>query len=62
MLFTLHMEMRCNVIFHINQSLESNYVLDQPINEADATILALNTDLVKFDEDVTTYLRPEEHR
>ena len=62
MLFTLHMEIRCEVILRICGCLQSNYMLDQPITEPDAAILDLNSDLIKFDEDLITYLRPQEHK
>lgn len=61
-LFTLHMEIRCEVILQIIESLRGNYVLEQASNEPDQAVLNVNADLVGFDEDLITYLRPQEHR
>ena len=60
-LLTLQVEVRCQVIYHISDSLRSNYVLEQPVNDPDPAILALNAELVNFDEDVSTHLRELEH-
>ena len=56
------MEIRCEVILRICGCLQSNYMIDQPITEPDPAILDLNSDLIKFDEDLITHLRPQEHR
>ena len=61
-LFTLHMEIRCEVILQIIESLQGNYVLEQASNEPDQAVLNVNADLVGFDEDLITYMRPQEHR
>ncbi|KAI9826901.1 MAG: hypothetical protein M1832_005840 [Thelocarpon impressellum] len=61
-LLTLQVEARLQVIFNINASLRSNYVLEQAVNDPDPSILMLNAELVNFDEDVTAQLRESEHR
>jgi exocyst complex component 4 len=61
-LLTLHFEIRCHIIYHIEDMLKGVYLLEQPVNEPDSSVLAMNTDLVSFDEEITTNLCEEEHR
>lgn len=61
-LFTLHIDIRCGIIHMIERSLRGNYLLEQPASEADPSVLALNADLVSFDENITSYLREREHK
>lgn len=61
-LLTIHMEIRANIILNVTKSLRNNFLLEQRINEPDPDILNLNADLVSFDEVITTYLRPQEHK
>ncbi|KAI9791967.1 MAG: hypothetical protein M1816_003236 [Peltula sp. TS41687] len=61
-LLTIHMEIRANIILNVTKSLRNNYLLEQQINEPDPDLLTLNADLVTFDEVVSTYLRPQEHK
>ncbi|KAI9875177.1 MAG: hypothetical protein M1830_008789 [Pleopsidium flavum] len=56
-LFTLHIDIRCGIIHMIERCLHGNYQLEQPANDADGNVLALNADLVSFDENITSYLR-----
>ncbi|KAI9818501.1 MAG: hypothetical protein M1827_000560 [Pycnora praestabilis] len=60
-LFTLHMEIRCHVIYHIGHSLLGKYQLEQPVNNPEPSILGLNANLVNFDEIVTKHVRQQEH-
>jgi len=60
-LFTLHIDIRCGIIHMIERCLHGNYLLEQPANDADRNVLALNADLVSFDENITSYLREKEH-
>ena len=59
-LFTLHIDIRCGIIHMIERSLHGKYLLDQPTNEADPSVLSLNADLVSFDENISGYLRERE--
>lgn len=61
-LFTVHIDIRCGIIHMIERALGGEYLLDQPANEADPSILTLNADLVNFDENVADHLREREHR
>lgn len=45
----------------IDSLQNSNYVLEQAASEPDPAILNVNADLVRFDEDLLTFLRPQEH-
>ncbi len=60
-LFTLHFEIRCRVIDYVAHSFRGSYRLEQPINEPESNILALNANLVSYDECITRYLREQEH-
>lgn len=59
-LFTLHVDMRCGIIHMIERCLHGKYLLDQPTNEADSSVLSLNADLVSFDENISNYLQERE--
>ncbi|KAA6412065.1 MAG: hypothetical protein FRX48_04215 [Lasallia pustulata] len=61
-LYTLHTDIRCGVIHMITRVLHAHYLLDQPANDADPSVLALNADLVSFDDSILAYLPDEEHR
>ncbi|KAH0538600.1 hypothetical protein FGG08_004801 [Glutinoglossum americanum] len=61
-LLTLHFEIRCHIILHIEDAIKGGFLLQQPANEPDSSVLTLNTDLVGFDEEITNNLRDEEHR
>ncbi|KAI5803255.1 Sec8 exocyst complex component-specific domain-containing protein [Geopyxis carbonaria] len=60
-LFTLRAEARCRTIHYLEQCLSQGiYCFDNPVQAPDTSIVALNSDLVWFDEDVSTYLTPQE--
>ena len=61
-LYTLHTDIRCGVIHMITRVLHAHYLLDQPANDPDPSVLALNADLVSFDDKIIAYLPDEEHR
>ena len=46
----------------ITRTLNAPYLLDQPANEPDPSVLTLNADLVNFDDKLTMYLPDREHR
>ncbi|KAI9721523.1 MAG: hypothetical protein M1812_002285 [Candelaria pacifica] len=60
-LFTLHFEIRCRIIDSTAYSFRGNYQLEQSVNEPEPNILALNANLVSYDESITHYLREQEH-
>ena len=58
-LFTLRVETRCRVLYYLDKSMtEGNYCLGNLVSTPDANALALNTDIVWLDEDVS-YALPE---
>jgi exocyst complex component 4 len=91
-LFTLHIDIRCGIIFRLSQSLRgpnaessdgtipSNpqpprdssipdldleswpWVLPSPPTSASPLVLSLNSDLISFDENTSTYLGPHDRR
>ena len=60
-LLTLHLDIRCGVIHMLSKTLQSHYLLDQPATEPDGSVLALNADLLSFDDSLTNYLTETEH-
>ncbi|KAI9692028.1 MAG: hypothetical protein M1820_009603 [Bogoriella megaspora] len=54
---TLHLELRVHILAHLGRALGGTYQLNQPVNEPDTGILALNSDLNAFDEEFGQYLR-----
>ncbi|KZF19192.1 hypothetical protein L228DRAFT_254478 [Xylona heveae TC161] len=61
-LFTLHLEIRCQAIQKLSQVFQNTHKLEQAVNEADPTIIALNSNLVTFDETISTYVGKREHQ
>ncbi|POS85750.1 hypothetical protein EPUL_002966 [Erysiphe pulchra] len=63
-LLTLHMEVRCQTIFSIVTTFSpektASYLLEQPIKEPDSKILALNSDILCFDETIVKLLPQNE--
>ena len=60
-LYTLHAEARCRVIYYMDKCiLEGNYYLDGRVPTPDANVLILNNELVWFDEDVSNALPQRE--
>lgn len=49
---TLHLEVRCHVMYHINQCFQGAYRLDQLFNEPDAGVLKLNSELSDIDHEI----------
>ncbi|KAF2756063.1 hypothetical protein EJ05DRAFT_422492, partial [Pseudovirgaria hyperparasitica] len=58
---TLHFEMRCHVLHAVTASMRGSFALEQEVSEPDASIAALNSDLVGFDEDLGRTLPAESH-
>lgn len=62
-LLTLHLEIRCQIIQSLSVALSPDtapYLLEQVVNDPDPRILALNADLVSYDETATRFLRDKE--
>ncbi|KAL8963157.1 MAG: hypothetical protein Q9193_000543 [Seirophora villosa] len=60
-LFTLQVDIRCGIAHMIAQTLKAPYSLSYPTNNPDPSVLSLNSDLVSFDDTVSTCLPPREH-
>jgi exocyst complex component 4 len=56
----LHVEMRMHIVHFISRSMRRTFQLDQELNEADPEIVALNTDLAGFDEELATHLQDDQ--
>jgi exocyst complex component 4 len=52
----LHVEIRGHVYYYVNKSFSRTFHLEQEIHEPDPDIVALNSDLVRFDEELSTHL------
>ncbi len=62
-LLTLHLEVRCQIIQSLSVALSPDtapYLLEQVVNDPDPRILALNADLVSYDETISRFLRDKE--
>ncbi|MCJ1247248.1 Exocyst complex component 4 [Trapelia coarctata] len=60
-LLTLHVDIRHGLIHMISRVLKAPYLLDQAVNEPDPNILALNADLLSFDDNLTVFLPDKEY-
>lgn len=58
---TLHLEVRCHVMYHVNQLFQGSYRLDQLFNEPDADVLKLNSELSDIDEEICGQLMEQQH-
>ncbi|KAL9596110.1 MAG: hypothetical protein Q9219_006009 [cf. Caloplaca sp. 3 TL-2023] len=61
-LFTLQVDIRCGIAHMMAQVLKTPYLLPYPNHTPDSSVLSLNSDLVHFNDALSTYLRPREHR
>ena len=61
-LLTLHVDMRCGIIHMLSRTFQAQYLLDQPANEPDPNILALNADLLSFDDTLMVHLPVPEYQ
>jgi exocyst complex component 4 len=62
-LLTIHLEIRCQIIQSLSAALSPDtapYLLEQVVNDPDPQILALNADLVSYDETAARFLRDRE--
>ncbi|KAF2421264.1 hypothetical protein EJ08DRAFT_738247 [Tothia fuscella] len=56
----LHVEIRCHVIYHVTRSMARTFLLNQEHNDPDPEVLALNTDILDFDEEAGDYLEDQQ--
>ncbi|KAL9030622.1 MAG: hypothetical protein Q9196_001278 [Gyalolechia fulgens] len=61
-LFTLQVDIRCGIAHMTAQMLKTPYLLSYPTNNPDPSVLSLNSDLLSFDDALSTYLPSKEHR
>jgi exocyst complex component 4 len=53
----LHVEIRCHVLHYIEKAMKRTFLLDSEVHEPDPEVVALNADLVMFDEVLGTCLQ-----
>jgi exocyst complex component 4 len=53
---TLHLEVRCHVVYHLQRSLQDSYMLEQNSSEPDSAMIDLNSDLAVFYEELGAVL------
>lgn len=58
---TLHLELRTLTVHSLQTIVKQTYVLDTLLNDPDPAIVSLNTTLVSFDTEISTYLPPSQH-
>jgi len=58
---TLHVELRCHGPLHISRCISRTFLLSAPFTEPDPEILALNSTIVGFDEELATHLPEQQH-
>ena len=60
-LLTLHLDIRTGIVHMLSRTLSAPYLLAQPIQEADPSVLTLNHDLLSFDDTLETHFDNREH-
>lgn len=58
---TLHLEMRCQVFYRLNTSLKGSFLYSDVAEAPDEDILALSGDLLRFDRETRSLLRPSDY-
>ncbi|EMD91871.1 hypothetical protein COCC4DRAFT_174849 [Bipolaris maydis ATCC 48331] len=53
---TLHLAIRSTILYSLDASMQPNIYIDTLLNDPDPTILTLNSNLVSFDTEVSTYI------
>ncbi|KAL8734880.1 MAG: hypothetical protein Q9166_001232 [cf. Caloplaca sp. 2 TL-2023] len=61
-LFTLQVDIRCGIAHMLGQLLSAPYSIPYPTNDPDPSVLSLNSDLLSFDDALSSYLPLKEHR
>ncbi|CAO1603957.1 exocyst subunit [Xanthoria calcicola] len=61
-LFTLQIDIRCGIAHMLGQLYNAPYSLPYPTNNPDPSVLALNSDLLSFDDALSSYLHDKDHR
>lgn len=57
-LVTLHIDIRLGVIHMLNRTLSASYILAQPAQDPDPSIISLNADLLSFADTLANHLPP----
>lgn len=60
-LLTLRLDIRAGTIHMLSRTLSAPYLLAQPTQEPDPSVLALNNDLLSSDDTLSTHLDAREH-
>ena len=60
-LLTLHLDIRVGTIHMLSRTLSAPYLLAQPTQEPDPSVLTLNNDLLSSDDTLSTHLDTREH-
>lgn len=58
---TLHIDLRLHLLFGISNALSTTYRLEQPYNDPDLAILNLSTDIMSYDEQISSNLMPAQY-
>ncbi|KAL8839859.1 MAG: hypothetical protein Q9176_004262 [Flavoplaca citrina] len=61
-LFTLQVDIRCGIAHMLGRLYNAPYSLPYPTNNPDPNVLSLNSDLLSFDDTLSSYLDDKEHR
>lgn len=61
-LFTLQVDIRCGIAHMLGRLYDAPYSLPYPTNNPDPNVLSLNSDLLSFDDTLSSYLDDKEHR
>ena len=56
-LVTIHIDIRLGIVHMLTKTLHSPYLLAQPAQEPDPSILSLNLDLLSFADNLSTHLK-----
>ena len=59
-LLTLYLDIRVGIIYMLNLTLRTPYILSQPASDADLNVLSLNNNLISIDDTISTYLPSRE--
>ena len=61
-LLTLHLDIRAGMIHMLSRTLSAPYLLAQPTQEPEPSVLTLNNDLLSFDDYIKAHIDTREHR
>ena len=58
---TLHLEMRCQVFYRLSTAIRGSFLYAERADSPDEDVLALSSDLLKFDRETKLLLRAKDH-